>query len=116
MRRLRERRAAALLPIDGQPPLPPGEQLLPAVEATLKVLELGEADAGAAQLARRYADTIDKAANQAWALRWIGPLLLASLEGLQATPMSRPAPKPCPGAPSRLDQVRASRPRRPFAG
>ncbi len=110
MRRLRERRAAGLLPIDGEPPRPADELLLPAVEETLGALELTEADQAAAQIARRYAKVIDEARDPAYAYRWLGPLLLASLEALRATPMSRPAVKPGPAGPSRLDQLRAARP------
>jgi hypothetical protein len=107
MRRLRERRAAALLPIDGEPPRPRDELLLPAVQETLTALTLEDSDQAAAQLARRYADTIDKARDPAWAYRWLGPLLLASLESLKATPMARKAEKPQPRRPSALDDLRA---------
>jgi hypothetical protein len=109
MRRLRERRAAALLPVDGQGPRDPAELLLPAVEETLAALELGERDAAAAQLARQYARVIDEASDAAWAMRWLGPLLLASLESLRATPMSRPAVKPAASGPNWLQQQRAAR-------
>jgi hypothetical protein len=109
MRRLRERRAAGLLPVDGEPPRPEDERLLPAVEETLAALELGEGDRAAAQLARRYAQVIDEARDQAWAYRWIGPLLLSSLEALRATPMSRREAKPVDRQPSQLDRLRAAR-------
>ena len=110
MRRLRERRAAALTPIDGDPPRPDDDLLLPAVEESITALELGEDGQAAAQLARQYARVIDRASDQAWALRWIGPLLMASLESLRATPMSRKGEvKPGERRPSQLDQLRARR-------
>jgi hypothetical protein len=65
MRRLRERRAAGLLPIDGEPPRPPDELLVPAVEVTVASLQLGPEDAGAVQLARVYARVIDQARDPA---------------------------------------------------
>ena len=40
-------------------------------------------------MARRYAQIIDRGRDPAWCLRWLGPLLLASLTELQATPLSR---------------------------
>jgi hypothetical protein len=112
MRRLRERRAAGLLPIEGQAPRPADELLAPAVEETLKALELGPGDAAAAQIARRYARVIDEARDQSWAYRWLGPLLLANLAELRATPMSRREAKPGPPhGPSALDRLRSvSRP------
>jgi hypothetical protein len=106
MRRLRERRAAGLLPADGEPPRPADELLAPAVAETFAALELGEGDQAAALLARRYAAVIDQAQNPAYALRWLGPLLLASLESLQATPMSRRAVRPVDRQPSQLDRLR----------
>ena len=110
VRRHRERKAAGLLPVDGEPPLPPEDRLLPAVEETLAALKLAGGDLAAAQLARRYADTIDKARDQAWALRWIGPHLLDILTSLHATPASRPAPRPSlPAGPSQLDRLRERR-------
>jgi hypothetical protein len=109
MRRLRERRAAGLIPIDGEPPRPADELLAPAVEETLAALELGADSAGAAQIARRYARVIDGASDQAWAYRWIGPLLLAALVELRATPMSRKEARPVDRAPSQLDRLRSAR-------
>ena len=113
MRRLRERRAAALLPVDGQAPLPKEDQLAPAVSETLAALDLGPEHAGAVQLARRYAKVIDEARDPAWAARWIGPLLLAALTELGATPAARAqlakGAKTAPQGPNRLDQLRASR-------
>ena len=109
MRALRARRAATLIPVDGQAPLPEADQLAPAVAETLAALDLGPEHAGAVQLARRYAAVIDQAADPAWAMRWVAPELLKVLEQLQATPMSRPKAPPGPQGSSRLDQLRASR-------
>jgi hypothetical protein len=114
MRRLRERRAVALLPVDGRAPLAEADRLAPAVEETLAALELGERDAAAAQVARQYARVMDEARDQAWALRWIGPLLLGVLEELGATPASRArlqAQRPAAAGPSQLDRLRAARAR-----
>ena len=67
----------------------------------------------AVQLARRYAKVIDEARDAAWAARWIGPLLLACLAELGATPAAKAAldkaAKTPPQGPNRLDQLRASR-------
>ncbi len=110
---MRARRAAALLPVDGQAPLPEDERLLPIVQETIAALNLGPEHGGAVQLARRYAKVMDEAKDPAWAARWLGPLLLAALSELGATPASRAAltkgVKPEPQGPSRLDQLRAVR-------
>jgi hypothetical protein len=108
MRRMRERRAAGLLPVEGQAPRDPDELLLPAVEETLTALELSESDSAAAQMARRYAAVIDAASDPAWAARWLSPLLLDCLIQLGATPASRPKKEP-QRAPSQLDRLRAAR-------
>ncbi len=108
MRARRAGRASALLPIDGQAPRDADELLAPAVEETIEALQLGESDAAAAQLVRRYAAVIDEARDPAWAMRWLAPLLMDALAALQATPATRPAAKP-PAAPNRLDQLRAAR-------
>ena len=113
MRRLRERRAAGLLPVDGQAPRPPDELLAPAVGETLAALELTEADAAAAQLARQLARVMDEARDQAWAARWLGPNLAAALDQLGATPaararMAKSRPQQ-PAGPSRLQALRAAR-------
>ena len=113
MRRLRERRASALIPVDGPCPLPEADQLAPAVEETLAALGLGAEHAAAVQLARRYSAAIDQAKDPAWAARWLGPLLLQSLEALGATPAAKAqlakGAKTAPQGPNRLDQLRASR-------
>jgi hypothetical protein len=114
MRRLRERRAAGLIPVEGPAPLALADQLAPAVEESIAALDPGESDQAAAQIARRYAQIIDRSSDQAWSLRWLGPLLLASLESLRATPMSRKERKPAPARVSQLDHLRAAR-RRPDA-
>lgn len=108
MRRLRERRTAALIPVDGPTPLPEADQLAPAVEEALTALKLGERDAAAAQLARRYAAAIDQAADPAYALRWLGPLLLRTLGELQATPAAHPARKPERSRPNQIERLRAA--------
>lgn len=74
------------------------ELLWPAVAETLATLDLGSEHAAAAKLARRYAQVIDSmpdrapargAPDQAWAMRWIGPLLLDCLTELGATPAAK---------------------------
>jgi hypothetical protein len=89
MRRLRARRAAGLAPAPDGVVRDPEHLLLPAVEATLAALPLLPSDAGLAALARRHAQLIDRASDQAVALRWHGPRLLTVLTSLHATPMSR---------------------------
>jgi hypothetical protein len=108
MRRLRERRASALIPVDGPCPLPEADQLTPAIEETLGALQLAERDAAAAQLARRYAVAIDQAADPAYAMRWLGPELLKVLTSLQATPAARPARKPERSRPNQIERLRAA--------
>ena len=112
---MRERRAADLLPVDGQAPRDAARLVAPAVEATLRAPELAEADAAAAQLARHLAKTMDEASDPAWAARWLGPNLLATLESLGATPVARARLKPklADRPPSQLDKLRAARPRDP---
>jgi hypothetical protein len=66
------------------------QTLLAAVEKDLNALDC--ADSGVPQLARRYAQLIDMQEDpklQAWAYRWIGPLLLTALVELGATPLAR---------------------------
>lgn len=118
MRALRARQAAAIEPAEGGP-RSAGELLAPSVGQTLAALDLDDKDAAAAQLAAVYARVIDRANDQAWAVRWIGPLLLQALAELHATPASRKAGKakePAKRAPSRvaqLRQVHAATSRRP---
>lgn len=91
VRALRERRRRALEAEDAaQVALRPADDLLtPAIEATIDALDLDDQHGAAAQLARQYARTIDRAKDQAWAARWIGPLLLDALEQLGATPAAK---------------------------
>jgi hypothetical protein len=88
------------------------ELLWPAVAETLTQLNLGSEDAAAKKLAQRYAQIIDQAPDQAWALRWIGPLLLDALEALSATPAARArvtkGGQQPDAPPSRLAQLRAA--------
>ena len=113
MRRLRERRAAdqgaALSPVPGGSPRDADECLLPAVEATIAALGLGEPYQGIAQLARVLASAIDEAGDEAAALRVLGPQLRQALEQLGGTPSARarmPARPPQRPGPSRLSAIR----------
>lgn len=113
---MRARRAASIeaaVPDEGQTLRDAAELLAPAVAETLRALDLGPEHAGAVQLARRYAAALDQARDPAWAMRWIGPLLLQSLEALGATPAARAAldkgKTAPPAGPSRLDQLRSAR-------
>jgi hypothetical protein len=110
MRRMRERRAAGLLPAGGVPPRRPVEERLrPAVEETLAALGLEGDGLAAGQIARRYATVIDEASDPAWALRWIGPHLLQALTELKATPMSAKAAVAAKWQPDGLDRLRTVR-------
>jgi hypothetical protein len=112
MRRMRERRRLALQPPEDEPPQrDPGELLLPAVRESVADLGLDESAAGAVRIAEAQARIIDRARDQAWALRWHGPLLMQALNDLGATPLARarmrkPVP---PRGPNRLDQLRQAR-------
>ena len=110
MRRMRERRAKAI-ESDAARLRDAGELLAPAVAETLEALGLKPEDAAAAHLALRYAQIIDECRDPAWGLRWIGPHMLAALESLHATPMSRAKLKKDPGphVPNRLDELRMRR-------
>lgn len=77
------------------------ELLAPAIEKTIAALPLADADAAAAQLARRYAATIDAAEHRTEAMEKLGPKLLAALESLGATPAARSRLRG--GAPSRAE-------------
>lgn len=71
----------------------------PAIQETLASLDLKPEDAAARKLAQRYAQIIDQAPDhsprgapdQAWAARWLMPLLLDCLRELGATPAARAA-------------------------
>jgi hypothetical protein len=67
------------------------ELLWPAISVTLTQLDLTEEHAAAKKLAQRYAQVIDQHDDQAWAMRWIGPLLLDALTALGATPVAQAA-------------------------
>lgn len=60
-----------------------------AVGRTLDELELAPADAGAAELARKLAESIDIASGDPKVLSDLSPKLLAVLESLGATPKAR---------------------------
>jgi hypothetical protein len=87
-----------------------------AVEKTIKALQLRPEDAGAVQLARKYARTIDGLDDEQLpkVLGVIGPSLLKALQALGATPDSRagaakggtPDVSPARAA---LDELRARR-------
>lgn len=117
MRALRARRAAALEPDPGGRLRDASELLGPAVETSLAALGLDGQDAAAAQLARQYARTIDRARDPAAAARWLGAELLRTLAELGATPLARSKLRKDPGphGPSRLDQLRRAR-RQQFPG
>ena len=96
------------------------ELILPDVKRSLAKLDLAAVDDGAVKLALRYAALIDDLSGRedepqlrGWALRWIGPLLLAALESLGATPAARARVKggaPAnAGAPTKLERLRAAR-------
>ena len=88
------------------------ELLWPAVSETLTQLDLTGEDAAAKKLAQRYAQVIDQHDDQAWAMRWIGPLLLDALEQLGATPAARArvkGGKPADAPVSQLAKLRAAR-------
>ena len=113
--RLRQRQAEALQ-ADPDARLRDADELLyPAVAASVEALGLGPEDTAAAQVALQLARVIDSARDQAWAMRWLAPNLMATLEALHATPMSRSKVKknPAPAGPSRLDQLRAVRVKTP---
>ena len=79
---------------------------------TLTQLDLTEEDAAAKKLAQRYAQVIDQHDDAAWAMRWIGPLLLDALEQLGATPAARvrlKGGKPADAPVSQLAKLRAAR-------
>jgi hypothetical protein len=71
--------------------------LWPAVQESLASVDTRPEDAAARKLAQRYAQVIDSMPDQAargqpdqaWAMRWIGPLLLDALRELRATPAAR---------------------------
>jgi hypothetical protein len=114
MRRLRERRAAdqaaALMPVPDAPPRDPEDCLLPACEATIAALRLDEPPFQAmAAMLRVLAQAIDEAADQAVAMRVLGPELRRVLEAVGGTPAARakmPQRAPQRSAPSRIAIIR----------
>ena len=97
------------------------ELLWPALAETLATLNLGPEHAAARKLAQRYAQIIDGMPdhaprgqpNQAWAARWLMPLLLDALTELGATPQAKAAlekgVKPADAKPGGLAKLRAAR-------
>jgi hypothetical protein len=82
------------------------ELIYPAVQETLAELGLLGDSSAATKLAQQYAKVIDSQSGHCrgcdndecrrsqgapWAMRWLGPLLLDSLEALGATPRAKAA-------------------------
>jgi hypothetical protein len=89
VRALRARRAASIEAHPDAHLRSADELLAPAIAETIASLDLKPEDAAAARVAERYAAVIDAAKDQAYAMRWLGPLLLDALEELGATPAAR---------------------------
>ena len=104
------------------------ELLYPAVQETLASLGLLGDTAAATKLAQQYAKVIDsqsghcrgcdsdecrRSQGSAWAMRWLGPLLLDALDALGATPRAKAAltkgTKPAETKPSGLAALRAAK-------
>lgn len=89
------------------------ELLWPAVAETLTQLDLGPEHAAAKKLAQRYAQVIDQTKDEAWAMRWLAPLLLDALSELGATPAAiarlTKGAKPADGKPGGLAKLRAAK-------
>ena len=89
------------------------ELIWPALAETLTQLGLGPEHAAARKLAQRYAQVIDQAADEAWAMRWLGPLLLDALSELGATPAAvarlTKGAKPANDKPGGLAKLRAAK-------
>jgi hypothetical protein len=89
------------------------ELLWPAVSETLASLDLGSEHAAAKKLAQRYAQVIDQARDEAWAARWLMPLLLDCLTELGATPLAKAqltkGIKPTESKPNGLAKLRAAK-------
>jgi hypothetical protein len=89
------------------------ELLEPALLETIAALELKPEHAAAVKLAQTYARLIDDSHEDspkvyAWAVRWVGPLLLDVLESLGGTPLARSRMKegaPA-GGPNKLEAFR----------
>jgi hypothetical protein len=97
------------------------ELLWPALAETLATLDLGSEHAAAVRVAKRYAQIIDGMPehaprgqpSQAWAARWLMPLLLDALTELGATPAAKArltkGVKPTDAKPGALAKLRAAR-------
>jgi hypothetical protein len=84
----------------------------PAVHDALNALQIAAEDVAAAQLARRYAEALDKAPDDAEVLAEFGPKLLSVLTALGATPRGRAAlgrKSAQPRGTRRLEVLRAAR-------
>jgi hypothetical protein len=102
-------RRAALLEAEPYADRRDPAELTRAVETTIAALPADDRDAAAVELALRYAVVIDRARDQAAALRVFGPLLQRALAALRATPASRPARRREPVArPNKVAQLRAA--------
>ena len=89
VRQFRARQRAAL-EADPDAYLRPVDDLLaPSVREALAALHLDGQDAAVAKLAEQLAVTIDRARDQARAMRWLAPELLRVLGELGATPQAR---------------------------
>lgn len=104
------------------------ELIYPAVQETLAELGLLGDSSAATKLAQQYAKVIDSQSGHCrgcdndecrrsqgapWAMRWLGPLLLDSLEALGATPRAKAAQtkgaKPPESKPGGLAKLREAR-------
>ena len=89
------------------------ELLWPAVATTLAHINPGPEHEAIARLAERYAHIIDGTRDQAWAARWLMPLLLDVLAELGATPAAvarlTKGVKPADAKPGGLAKLRAAR-------
>ncbi len=93
--------------------IPPNALVSTALTKTVTALAVGPADVAAVQLARKYASAIDDPDAPASVLKELGPLLLATLVQLGATPTARKVKGTAPDAadPVRtgMDDLRARR-------
>jgi hypothetical protein len=80
-----------LLPDDGQEPHPADELLLPAADEALAALDDLGPEHGGPEARPAVREGHRRGGRPAWAMRWIGPLLLACLAELGATPAARAA-------------------------
>jgi hypothetical protein len=104
------------------------ELIYPAVQETLASLGLLAEDSAAKKLAQQLARVIDsqdghcrgcaddecrRSQTSAWAMRWLSPLLMDTLEALSATPRARAAQskgqKPNEPKPGGLAALRAAK-------